>query len=177
MSLPTLVKLEIVELIRELFAGLSMVGVSAVFDTGDSQEEIGDRIVQAITNGKFALVITVGADAIGGENPERQLHHNVNEWEFGVDVIIHFPTELPLVDDDDPDAGRMRPDQAAAWVHAEMLRAYTNPNVDPFAGKALWVECQGGGGVYLHPASSALLSDHSLIVRYRHRTGDPGVAA
>lgn len=173
MSLPTLVKLDIVEAIRAKYAALPMVGAAAVFDVGPQAEDLADKIIQQRSAGKFALVLTVTADAIGGPDTERQQHHGVQEWEFAVATLVHMPEPPPLVNSAQPNGPRMRPDQAAAYIHAAMLTAIDD---ETLGGKALWVECLGGGGAAIDE-NLALVTDHALLIRYRHPTGNPGVAA
>lgn len=173
MSLPTLVKLEIVEAIRAAYAALPMVGVAAVFDVGQQAEDLADLIAERTRNGRFAVVLSVTSDAIGGPDAERQTHHNVQEWEFAVAALVHLPEPLPPVNSAQPSGPKMRPDQAAAYIHAEMLKAIDD---ETLGGLSLWVECLGGGGAAIAEGGS-LVTDHAVLVRYRHPTGNPGVAA
>lgn len=178
MTMPTLVKDQINNFVRELIASIPSVGISAMIETGTEAEDLADKIAEAKRGGKFACVLAIGPDVIA--EGERQTRFNLDEWEYAIAVQVHLPDALPLLDDDNPNGGRMRPDQAALFIHTELLKTYTGAAADNTAGgKAIRLECDGGGGVYFADAGGVVmpLTDHTIIVTYRHAAGDPGVAA
>lgn len=173
-----LVKDRINAWIRDAIAALPMVGEASIIDTGETADLVAGRIGEALRAGKFACMIGIGADVLA--DGERQALFGVDRWMYPVAIQIRLPDSLPYLDAEQPELGRMRPDQAALWIHTEILKTYTGNNDNTAGNLAIRLECDGGGGAYFIDDGSGavlLIADHLIMVEYRHKSGEPGVAA